>query len=101
MIDKKLLSILVCPVTKAPLEYDREKTSWSGGQRPGIPGARWHSGDAGKRGPRAHRRREVGVSSVSDTILARSSAAKFPASSCTRTITVSPSTISIPRRRST
>jgi len=25
MIDPKLLSILVCPVTKAPLEYDREK----------------------------------------------------------------------------
>jgi uncharacterized protein YbaR (Trm112 family) len=25
MIDKKLLSILVCPVTKAPLEYDSEK----------------------------------------------------------------------------
>jgi uncharacterized protein YbaR (Trm112 family) len=25
MIDKKLLSILVCPVTKAPLEYDAEK----------------------------------------------------------------------------
>ena len=25
MIDKKLLSILVCPVTKAPLEYDKEK----------------------------------------------------------------------------
>lgn len=25
MIDQKLLSILVCPVTKAPLEYDREK----------------------------------------------------------------------------
>lgn len=25
MIDKKLLSILVCPVSKAPLEYDREK----------------------------------------------------------------------------
>ncbi|MEJ2532946.1 MAG: Trm112 family protein [Halioglobus sp.] len=25
MIDKKLLSILVCPVTKAPLQYDREK----------------------------------------------------------------------------
>ncbi|WP_461481586.1 Trm112 family protein [Porticoccus sp.] len=24
MIDKKLLSILVCPVSKAPLEYDRE-----------------------------------------------------------------------------
>ncbi|WIO75314.1 Trm112 family protein [Porticoccaceae bacterium LTM1] len=23
-MDKKLLSILVCPVTKAPLEYDRE-----------------------------------------------------------------------------
>jgi uncharacterized protein YbaR (Trm112 family) len=25
MIDKKLLSILVCPVSKAPLEYDAEK----------------------------------------------------------------------------
>lgn len=25
MIDKKLLSILVCPVTKAPLQYDAEK----------------------------------------------------------------------------
>ena len=25
MIDKKLLSILVCPVTKAPVEYNREK----------------------------------------------------------------------------
>ena len=25
MIDKKLLSILVCPVSKAPLEYDQEK----------------------------------------------------------------------------
>ena len=25
MIDKKLLSILVCPATKAPLEYDQEK----------------------------------------------------------------------------
>ncbi len=25
MIDKKLLSILVCPVTKAPVEYDEEK----------------------------------------------------------------------------
>ena len=24
-MDKQLLSILVCPVTKAPLEYDREK----------------------------------------------------------------------------
>ena len=24
MVDKKLLSILVCPVTKAPLEYDRD-----------------------------------------------------------------------------
>ncbi|MGS2724075.1 Trm112 family protein [Porticoccus sp. GXU_MW_L64] len=23
-MDKKLLSILVCPVTKAPLEYDRD-----------------------------------------------------------------------------
>lgn len=25
MIDKKLLSILVCPVSKAPLVYDRDK----------------------------------------------------------------------------
>ncbi len=25
MIDKQLLSILVCPVTKAPLTYDRER----------------------------------------------------------------------------
>lgn len=25
MIDKKLLSILVCPVSKAPLEYDRDR----------------------------------------------------------------------------
>jgi uncharacterized protein YbaR (Trm112 family) len=25
MIDKKLLSILVCPVSKAPVEYDQEK----------------------------------------------------------------------------
>lgn len=24
MIDKSLLSVLVCPVTKAPLEYDQE-----------------------------------------------------------------------------
>ncbi len=26
MIDKKLLSILVCPVSKAPVEYDEEKS---------------------------------------------------------------------------
>lgn len=25
MLDEKLLSILVCPVSKAPLEYDRQK----------------------------------------------------------------------------
>ena len=25
MIDEKLLSILVCPVSKAPLDYDKEK----------------------------------------------------------------------------
>lgn len=25
MVDEKLLSILVCPVSKAPLEYDREQ----------------------------------------------------------------------------
>ena len=26
MLDKKLLSILVCPLSKAPLEYDQEKS---------------------------------------------------------------------------
>ncbi len=26
MLDKKLLSILVCPLSKAPLEYDEEKS---------------------------------------------------------------------------
>lgn len=34
MIDKKLLSILVCPVSKAPLEYDRENQElicWASG----------------------------------------------------------------------
>ncbi|GAA5315316.1 MAG: Trm112 family protein [Candidatus Pelagadaptatus aseana] len=25
MIDQKLLSLLVCPVSKAPVEYDKEK----------------------------------------------------------------------------
>ena len=25
MIDQKLLSLLVCPISKAPLEYDKEK----------------------------------------------------------------------------
>jgi uncharacterized protein len=25
MIDKRLLSILVCPVSKAPVEYDKER----------------------------------------------------------------------------
>lgn len=44
MIDKKLLSILVCPVSKAPLEYDRERQElvcWQSGLayaiRDGIP----------------------------------------------------------------
>lgn len=44
MIDKKLLSILVCPVTKAPLEYHPEKQElvcWASGLaypiRDGIP----------------------------------------------------------------
>lgn len=34
MIDKKLVSILVCPVTQAPLEYDQTKQeliAWSSG----------------------------------------------------------------------
>ena len=29
MIDKRLLSILVCPVTKAPVEYDKDKDELS------------------------------------------------------------------------
>lgn len=44
MVDKKLLSILVCPVSKAPLEFDREKQElicWSSNLvypiRDGIP----------------------------------------------------------------
>ena len=44
MIDKKLLSILVCPVSKAPLEYDPDKQElicWSSNLvypiRDGIP----------------------------------------------------------------
>ena len=34
MIDKKLLSILVCPVSKAPLDYDRDNQElicWASG----------------------------------------------------------------------
>ncbi|MGH1373177.1 MAG: Trm112 family protein [Cellvibrionaceae bacterium] len=44
MIDKKLLSLLVCPVTKAPVEYDKDKQElvcWASGLaypvRDGIP----------------------------------------------------------------
>jgi uncharacterized protein YbaR (Trm112 family) len=44
MIDKKLLSILVCPVSKSPLEYQAEKQElicWASGLaypiRDGIP----------------------------------------------------------------
>ena len=44
MIDKKLLSILVCPVSKAPLDYNRERQElicWQSGLayaiRDGIP----------------------------------------------------------------
>ncbi len=44
MIDKKLLSILVCPVSKAPLEYfqeQKELVCWASGLaypiRDGIP----------------------------------------------------------------
>jgi hypothetical protein len=44
MIDKKLLSILVCPVSKAPLEYQAERQElvcWASGLaypvRDGIP----------------------------------------------------------------
>ncbi len=34
MLDKKLLGLLVCPVTKAPVEYDKEKQElicWASG----------------------------------------------------------------------
>lgn len=44
MIDTKLLSLLVCPVSKAPLEYDKAKQElicWASGLaypiRDGIP----------------------------------------------------------------
>lgn len=44
MIDKKLLSLLVCPVTKAPVEYNKENQElvcWASGLaypvRDGIP----------------------------------------------------------------
>ena len=44
MLDKKLLSILVCPVSKGSLDYDREKNEllcWESGLaypiRDGIP----------------------------------------------------------------
>ncbi len=44
MIDKKLLSILVCPVTKAPVEYNKDQQElicWASGLaypvRDGIP----------------------------------------------------------------
>ncbi|MYM61738.1 Trm112 family protein [Pseudomaricurvus sp. HS19] len=44
MIDKKLLGLLVCPVTKAPVEYVKEKDElvcWASGLaypvRDGIP----------------------------------------------------------------
>ncbi|WP_233710345.1 Trm112 family protein [Pseudomaricurvus albidus] len=44
MIDKKLLSLLVCPVSKAPVEYDKDKQElvcWASGLaypiRDGIP----------------------------------------------------------------
>ena len=53
-VDPKLLEILVCPVTKGPLTYDREKQELDlalGAAR--LSGARRHSGDAGGRGARA------------------------------------------------
>ncbi|WP_439134584.1 Trm112 family protein [Pseudomaricurvus sp.] len=44
MLDKKLLSLLVCPVSKAPVEYDKDKQElicWASGLaypvRDGIP----------------------------------------------------------------
>ena len=36
MIDKKLLEILVCPVTKGPLVYDKEKDYNSAARKTAI-----------------------------------------------------------------
>ena len=54
MIDEKLLAILVCPVTKAPLVYDEKNQEFGlQSKRLGIPGTGWHSGDAGRGSPSA------------------------------------------------
>ena len=53
-IDPRLLEILVCPLTKGPLEYDREASeliSRNGGA--GISGARRHSDHAARGGAQA------------------------------------------------
>ena len=53
-MDPKLLEILVCPVTKGPLTYDRQKQELiSKSARLAYPDPRWHSGDARGRGAQA------------------------------------------------
>ena len=43
-MDAKLLELLVCPVTKGPLTYDRERQELVSLQRTaGLPGARRYS----------------------------------------------------------
>ena len=59
-VDPKLLEILVCPVTKGPLVYDRERQeliSQVGAARLSDP--RRHSGDARGRGAQARRPRNA------------------------------------------
>ena len=54
-VDAKLLEMLVCPVTKGPLVYDRERQELDlqvGAAR--LSGSRRHSGDARGRGAPAH-----------------------------------------------
>ena len=78
MLDKKLLQILVCPVTKAPLDYDEAKQELvckaSGLAYPvkdGIPVC-W------KARHDANSRREVGVDLVEDTIFGKITRGEIP-----------------------
>ena len=57
-MDPKLLELLVCPVTKGPLDYDRDAAGTAVAQRPaGLPGPRRHPGPARGRSPHPERRR--------------------------------------------
>ncbi len=57
-MDTKLLELLVCPVTKGPLDVERREAGARLAQRPSrLPGARRHPGAARRRGAHAFRRR--------------------------------------------